>query len=345
MTRKSPDTVSAAAEERAAELGVVRKTLTLIIPVFFNAESLPAVFDDLRELEGALWDTGLRLELIFVDDGSQDTSLALLLRFREQRPGTKVLKLSRNFGAPAAVKSALRFVTGDCFMFFAADRQEPTEQVVAMAREWLSGHRYVIAVRASRGDPLATRIFSAAFHRLVQATIANDYPHRGVGLMLMDRVMLPFMATAAKNANPNVYSFWLGFAPKTLSYARREREHGRSRWSVRKRVKYVIDTVTAFSVVPIRVMSLVGVTIASVSFVYGVVIVVSAIRGAVPVPGFATLAVINAFIGGSILTMLGVIGEYLWRIFDHVSARPESVIDELYIDEEPSALSGTSIRE
>src|SRR5437870_2847454 len=109
------------------------RMLSLIIPTYFNADSLPQLFVELGTFEAALLERGLHLELIFVDDGSGDGSFAQLMQFRTERPGTRVIRLSRNFGAPAAVKAGMRFVSGDCFMFFAADLQEPLPQVLLMA--------------------------------------------------------------------------------------------------------------------------------------------------------------------------------------------------------------------
>lgn len=306
-------------------------TLSLIVATYFNADSLPLLFVELRKFETTLSKRGLNLELIFVDDGSGDDSFMRLIEFRSARPGTKVIKLSRNFGAPAAVKAGMRFVTGDCFMFFAADLQEPLEQVLLMAEQWVGGHKLVLSTRRSRKDPLATRAFAAIYRTLVRLTVRHDYPSGGVGLVLMDKVMLPAMLGSAKNINPNVYAFWLGFSPKVLEYDRAARASGRSRWTFQKKFNYVIDTLTGFSVVPIRLMSAIGLVTALCSFAYAVRIVIASLSGEIDVSGFAAIVTVNAFLGGCTLFMLGVIGEYLWRIFDQVSGRPEAVVAEEHL--------------
>src|SRR5450756_1355751 len=185
-----------------SERSMSRHMLSLIIPVYFNADSLPLLFVELGKFEAALSARGLALELIFVDDGSGDDSFARLMEFRCGRNGTKVVKLSRNFGAPAAVKTGMRFVTGDCFMFFAADLQEPLNQVLLMVEQWMGGHKLVLSARMSRADPLTTRAFAAVYRVLVRLTIRRDYPSGGVGLVLMDKVMLAAMLDSAKNINP-----------------------------------------------------------------------------------------------------------------------------------------------
>jgi dolichol-phosphate mannosyltransferase len=306
-------------------------TLSMIVATYFNADSLPLLFAELGKFETALAARRLNLELIFVDDGSGDDSFAQLMAFRNVRPGTRVIKLSRNFGAPAAVKAGMRFVTGDCFMFFAADLQEPLEQVVLMAEQWIGGHKLVLSARRSRDDPLATRAFAALYRVMIRLTIRSDYPSGGVGLVLMDKVMLAPMLGSAKNINPNVYAFWLGFSPKVLEYDRARRETGRSRWTFQKKFQYLLDTLTGFSVVPIRLMSATGLITAICSFAYAVRIMIAGLSGEIEVSGFATIVTINAFLGGCTLFMLGIIGEYLWRIFDQVSGRPEAVVAEEHL--------------
>jgi glycosyltransferase involved in cell wall biosynthesis len=299
------------------------RILSMIIPVYFNADSLPRLFVDLEKFEAALSARGLDLELIFVDDGSGDDSCAHLMEFRRGRSGTKVIKLSRNFGAPAAVKTGMRFVTGDCFMFFAADLQEPLDQVLLMAEQWSGGHKLVLSARLSRADPLTTRAFAAIYRTLVRLTVRRDYPSGGAGLVLMDKVMLAPMLDSAKNINPNVYAFWLGFNPKILEYDRAASPSGRSRWTFQKKFQYMIDTLTGFSVVPIRLMSAIGLITAICSFAYALRIVIASLSGEIEVSGFAAIVTVNAF--------LGIIGEYLWRIFDQVSGRPEAVVAEEHL--------------
>src|SRR4051794_29673271 len=145
-------------------------TLSMIVATYFNAGSLPYLFIELTKFETALSERGVNLELIFVDDGSGDDTLAQLLQFRQARSGTRVIKLSRNFGAPAAVKVGMKFVTGDCFTLFAADLQEPLEQVLLMVEQWLGGHKLVLSARRSRDDPSTTRAFAAIYRTLVRLT-------------------------------------------------------------------------------------------------------------------------------------------------------------------------------
>jgi polyisoprenyl-phosphate glycosyltransferase len=309
-----------------------RQTLSVVIPVYWNEDSIPFLGEKLAEFELSLQALDLALEVIFIDDGSGDNSLMRLLELRDSRPGVKVLSLSRNFGATAASKTGFRFVTGDCFVTVAADLQDPLEQVFEMAKHWRAGHRLVISRRESRDDPFLTKFFASLYYRLIRLLVVKDYPIGGFDLMLADRVLLPYLAGSGKHTNPTLYAFWLGFQPVILSYHRRAREHGTSRWTFGKKLNFMIDSISGFSVVPIRLISGFGMIVALLSFIYGLNLVIYAALGHATVQGFYTLATLIAFFSGLILVMLGVVGEYVWRIFDNVNAKPESVIANTWIE-------------
>jgi dolichol-phosphate mannosyltransferase len=310
---------------------VPRKTLSIVIPVYCNEASLPHLFPELMRLEKRLASRELGLELVFVDDGSSDSSWKVLLDFKQQRTATKIIKLTRNFGAPEASRAGLRFVTGDCFMMLAADLQDPAEKIDEMIERWEAGSKFVICVRQGRDDPLPTRLLAATFYRLIRLLSLPGYPITGFDMMIMDKVMLPLMRERSRNTSPSVYAFWLGFTPSVVTYHRPRSRFGRSRWSLSKRLKLAVDSITGFSVLPIRLLSSFGVIVALLSFAYGAFMFFSALVGGTEVKGFSTIVVLVSFFGGLILTMLGVVGEYLWRVFDTASGRPESVIDESYL--------------
>jgi polyisoprenyl-phosphate glycosyltransferase len=318
--------------------GAGPKTLSVIVPVYYNEGSLPLLYDELAGVERRLLDRGVRLELIFVDDGSGDGSYRELLAIKARRPETVVVKLSRNFGAIHASKTGLRFVTGDGFLYLAADLQDPPGLIVDMVDRWLAGSKYVVCVREQRRDPLATRLFARAYYRLVRLAVVADYPEGGFDLALMDRAILQHMRAAGKNFNPHVFAYWLGFKPARLSYVRQERKHGKSRWTVAKKLKFFLDTLLGFSAVPLRAISAVGVVAALLSGGYGTTVVLTAVVRGTDVPGFATLASLLSFLLGLIIVMLGVIGEYLWRVFDELNRRPEAVIDEVHLPDGHTAL-------
>lgn len=309
----------------------MQKMLSVVIPVYYNADSLKELGEELQVFERQLNARSVALELIFVNDGSGDNSLEKLLEIKRGRPGTKIVSFSRNFGAVAASKRGLSYVTGDAFAILAADLQDPPSQLLAMAEEWLGGSKFVVSARRSRRDPIGSLVWTWIYYRLVEWFVLPSYPRGGFDLMLMDRVMLPYMINSAKNTNPNVYAYWLGFKAVILPYDRLERRHGTSKWTFSKKVKFFLDTICGFTVVPIRFMSLVGIAAAALGCAYGIDIALAAILGRVPVQGFATVAALISFFAGLILLMLGTLGEYLWRVFDIVGNKPESVIDETFL--------------
>ena len=284
---------------------------------------LLAVEEKLREQE-------MELELIFVDDGSGDRSLEELLTIKRRRPATRVIKLTRNFGAIHATKTGFRYVTGDCFMNLAADLQDPPALILQVVERWKQGSKFVLATRSHRRDPLAAKLFAWLYYVLLRLFVVSDYPRGGFDLALMDRALLPYLNNSSKNINTPLFAYWLGFKPDIIEYARRERTYGRSRWTFWKRLKLFLDAILGFSIVPIRVISLVGVIISLLSFGYGSLILVNTLSGRSAAPGFATIVALLAFLLGLVIIMLGVIGEYLWRIFDETNKRPEAVIDEIY---------------
>jgi dolichol-phosphate mannosyltransferase len=326
-----PAAAAVAPAGAAAPGGAGPKRLSVVIPVYWNEGSLPALEDGLVWLEARLAERGMTLEVIAVNDGSGDASLEGLLAIRERQTWLKVISLARNFGAVAASKTGLRHVTGDCFIIVAADLQDPLETVLEMVDHWRAGSRFTIATRTVRGDPASTRFFAWLYYKAVNWLVVKNYPRGGFDLMLMDKLLLPYMAGSGRNTNPNMYAVWLGLPAVTVPYERRVRLHGKSRWTFRKKVNFMIDTISGFSVKPIRVLSGFGMAVALLAFLYGVNIVVQTVLGNSGVQGFPTIVALIAFFSGLILVMLGVIGEYIWRIFDHVSGKPESVIEQAWL--------------
>jgi glycosyltransferase involved in cell wall biosynthesis len=304
--------------------------LSVVLPVYYNEGSLSLLFDELRQVELELLQRNVQLELIFVDDGSGDNSLRELLKIKQQRDSTRVIKLTRNFGAVHASKAGMQFVTGDCFTILAADLQDPPSLVLEMAQKWLNGAKYVVCARAERNDPAGSKVFAAIYYKLLRFLVVPNYPTGGYDLALMDKVFLTYLRDSSKNINTPLFAYWLGFEPVVIHYERRERVHGKSRWTFSKRFNFFVDSILGFSIVPIRLISMIGIVVSLVSFGYGTIIVINAVRGMADVRGFPTLVALMSFLLGLIIVMLGVIGEYIWRIFDEVNKRPESVIDEIF---------------
>jgi len=304
--------------------------ISVMTPVYFNEASIQPLFVELTKVERQLEAKGHTLEIIFVDDGSGDNSLAELLKVKEQRPATKIIKLTRNFGAMNASKIGYRFVAGDCVVGLAADLQDPPELIPLMVEKWEAGAKFVLCARTHRNDPVSTRWFSSLYYWLLRIFVTEHYPKGGFDLALMDKKMMPYIQNAGKHINLPLLEYWLGFKPEIIRYERQPRQHGKSRWSFAKKLKVSFDSILGFSIVPIRLISLVGFIISLLSFGYGSLVIVSTLLGRAEVPGFATIVALVSFLLGLVIVMLGIIGEYLWRIYDETNQRPGAVIDEIY---------------
>jgi dolichol-phosphate mannosyltransferase len=307
-----------------------RKTISIIVPVYYNAGSLPALFEAFSELKKNLKAQDLDVQFIFVDDGSGDASLIRLLEFRKKRSDVTVVQLTRNFGAVAATKAGLPYVKGDAFTFCAADLQDPPELIPVMTEHWLKGSKFVICQRISRGDPWFSRLWASAYYFILRRLVIADFPKGGFGMALMDRAMLAPIRDSAKSVYTPLLAFWLGFKPAVIPYHRPARRHGHSMWTFRKKFHVFLDVMLGFSVAPIRIMSGLGAIVSFLSFAYGTNIVIHALMGKVPVVGFSSLASLISFLLGIVILMLGIIGEYLVRIFAELSRRPEAVVQEVY---------------
>ncbi|MEN6326646.1 MAG: glycosyltransferase [Syntrophomonas sp.] len=306
------------------------RKISIGIPVYYNAESLPLLFEELVVIEKQLQEKELELELIFIDDGSGDDSFRQLMKIKEQRENTRIIKLTRNFGAIHAVKAALSYISGDCFGFLSADLQDPPELILEMADKWLQGSKFVLCTRQARHDPILSKVCANMYYRILRLFVVPNYPAGGFDLALMDRSVLPYLQESGKNINLALFSYWLGFEPEIIYYTRRKRPYGKSRWTFSKKITLFLDSILGFSVLPIRLISLTGMLVSMASFVYGMLVVIFALLGNTDVPGYPSIVSLISFLLGLVIVMLGVIGEYIWRIFDEINRRPESVIDEVY---------------
>lgn len=312
------------------KLNNIGKKLSVVIPVYFNEESLPLLFQKILEIEKLLEKKKIIIELIFVDDGSEDQSLQELFIIKEKKPNVKIIKHTRNFGAVVATKTGRKFVTGDCCIVIAADLQDPIELILQMTELWLEGNKYVIAVRETRKDPIFTKLFAYIYYIILKIFVTKDYPKGGFDLALIDKSLLPYFQNSGKNINPSLLGHWLGFKPKIIKYDRMKRDFGESRWTFKKRLNLFLDSILGFSVSPIRIILASGLFVSFFSFIYFLWIIINAYLGNIEVKGFATIVALISFLFGIVISMLGVIGEYIWRIFDELNKKPESVIDEVF---------------
>lgn len=302
---------------------------SIVIPIYYNSLNIPHTIPRLQKLQEVL--PNAELEFVFVDDGSKDNSFDLLLEEKQNDSRIKLVKLSKNFGSMAAIQAGLTVATGDCVGIISADLQDPPELFVDMIEKWKIGKKIVMATREDREESFSQKLFSNTYYYLMDKFAIKNYPNGGFDFVLIDRQIVEELnQIQEKNTNIMSLIFWLGHEQEAIPYVRQERKMGKSRWTLSKKIKLFIDSFVSFSYVPIRFMSMIGIITAMLSFAYGLFILIAALLGGIKVAGWTTIISIVTFLLGLIMVMLGIIGEYLWRILDETRNRPGYIIDELY---------------
>lgn len=301
--------------------------LSLIVPVFDEEEALPA-FE--REVTAALRPLGLDLEILFVDDGSRDGTLAWLRAQAKIDKRVRYVSLSRNFGSHTAVAAGLAHVTGDAAAIVPADLQDPPSTVVDFVARWREGAEVVWGVRESREDPLARKLWSRVYYFLLRRLAFPDYPRGGTGsFCLVDRKVIDSVNRFTEH---NRLTFGIislvGFRQASVLYRRRGRAVGRSKWSLARRVQAALDSFVAYSFLPLRLISYVGLAMSVASFLAILYVVVGWLAHGTRLAGWPSLIAVVLFIGGAQTLMLGILGEYIWRIAEDVKARPLYIVKE-----------------
>jgi len=305
------------------------KRISIVIPVYFNELNLPHLFPRLISVANQASD--YQFEFLFVDDGSWDSSYALLREFAEKDNRAAVIKLSRNFGSLGAILAGLKYSTGDCAAIISADLQDPPELIVQMIEKWEMENKVVMAVREQREDSFFTKVCARIYYYLMRRFVLHDMPIGGFDFVLIDRKVIDILTTIKeKNTSLMGLILWSGFKRSILYYTRREREHGKSMWTLSKKIKYFIDSFVAFSYAPIRFLQFTGISLALAGFIYAVFIAIRRIMYGFPIPGISALIVINLVIGGVQLIMLGILGEYLWRNTDETKNRPVFIVESVF---------------
>ncbi|MBR5939291.1 glycosyltransferase family 2 protein, partial [Candidatus Saccharibacteria bacterium] len=268
-------------------------------------------------------------ELIMVDDGSGDKSYEIMKKLCENDKKIKLIKLARNFGSHVALLAGLTHATGDCVTCISADLQDPPENIMKMLEKWKAGTKVVLAVRKDREESLMQKFFSNTYYRLMRRYALKDMPKGGFDSFLIDKKVAKIISEMEeKNTSIMGQILWCGFKHEMIYYVRRKREKGKSRWTLSKKIKLFIDSFVSFSYVPIRFASVVGILASFASLVWIIVIVCTKIFVGIDTDGWTTLMAVLLFSSGLILLTLGVIGEYVWRIFDAVRSRPVFIIEE-----------------
>jgi glycosyltransferase involved in cell wall biosynthesis len=300
--------------------------ISVVVPIYRSSGSVPELLAALealdRDLDGAL-------EVVFVDDGSPDDShQQLATRLAGVGLRAQLLALSRNFGSFAAIRAGLEVARGERFAVMAADLQEPPELILEFDSLLRTGeHDVVVGRRTVRRDPLAVRLASTTFWALYRRLIQSEIPPGGVdvfacGLAVRDEIL------RLRESHSSLVGLlmWVGFRRAEVPYERRVRTVGRSSWTLRKRLRYMTDSVFNFTDLPIRLLLWVGVLGLASAVAFSLVLIGAKLAGDIPVPGYtATVLIVTSF-GALNCLGLGIIGSYVWRTFENTKARPNYIV-------------------
>lgn len=303
-------------------------SLTVLVPVY-NEEAVIGEFyrrtvDVCETLEGT------RFELLFVDDGSSDRSIELLHDLIQDDPRVSLLRLSRNFGKEAALTAGLDHVDSDAVIIIDADLQDPPELIPDMLKLWRQGYDTVYGQRTERhGESFTKKVTASAFYRLMARVGRFSIPRdTGDFRLLSRRAVNALKSLPESNRFMKGLFSWIGYPQVALKYSRDPRHAGDTKFNYWKLWNFALDGITSFTTLPLKLASYIGVLLAFGSFVYGAYVVVKTLLWGDPVPGYPSLMTVILFIGGIQLMFLGVLGEYLGRMFDETKRRPLYLIQE-----------------
>lgn len=301
--------------------------LSVVIPIYDEEDCIGILYE---RLKAALAEIAADHEILFVNDGSRDASLDMLIALHEKDERVTVVDLSRNFGHQPAISAGLAQATGDCVVIMDADLQDPPEVIPDLVAKWREGTQVVLAYRRSRKEGfLRQRLFSL-FYLLLGSV--SDYPiplEAGV-FGLIDRVVADQLRNLSEHNRflPGLRA-WVGFSQAMVPYDREERAAGRPKQSLLRLTRYALDAIFSFSYKPLRLSLATGLLISGACFLYALVLVVKRMLGIDVVPGFTTPTVAILFLGGVQLISIGILGEYMGRVYDEVKARPLYIISQV----------------
>lgn len=302
------------------------KKISIIIPVYFNEMNLSDLYEHLKKiLNKALF----AYEVIFVDDGSEDNSFSELMKLREKDKNIKIIRLSKNYGSHIAILAGMSYASGDCVTMLSADLQDPPEIILDMYKKYLEGNKVVLAVRKDRKDSFVQKILSNTYYKLMRKFALKNMPYGGFDCFLIDKkVVENIVKMKEKNTSIMGQILWCGFKVVEIYYIREERKKGKSMWTLSKKIKLFIDSFLSFSYVPIKFMSVMGFFFSFLGILGIVYIIINKIINNIGIQGWASIMVLILIVSGIQMTMIGIIGEYVWRNLDESKKRPVFIIDE-----------------
>ncbi len=303
--------------------------LSIVVPIRNEATNLDPFFD---RLVGVLTHLGMSYEIICIDDGSTDASLPLLIQHHRKNPSIKVVELARNFGKDAALSAGLDYARGAAVIPIDADLQDPPEVIPELVSKWREGFEVVNAKRLKRAGEsrlkvTTAKLFYRIFARVTDVAIALDTGD----FRLLDRKVVEVLTKLPERTRfmKGLFS-WVGFRQATVVYNREPRHSGGTNWGYVQLWNFAIDGLASFSSLPLKIWSYLGVAISLLAFFYAAFLAVLKLSRGIDVPGYASLMVAVLFLGGVQLITLGIVGEYLGRIYNEVKGRPLYVVSDTF---------------
>lgn len=304
------------------------KLITIIVPCYNEEDVLSVIIQRLIEVTEKI--KKYKFEFLFINDGSKDSTLEILQMYHRKDTRVNYIDLSRNYGKEIGMLAGMDYAKGDAVIIIDADLQHPPEKIVEMIEWWEKGYDDIYTVRLNREETFLKKKLSNLYYKLLQRiTEENVYPNSG-DFRLLDRKCIDALTSMRETERytKGMYA-WIGFNKKELTYTENERVAGETKWKFKQLLKLAIDGITSYSTVPLRVSSVIGIIISLIAFVFLGIEIISIIINGPEVAGYGTLLAGVLFMGGIQLISLGIIGEYLSRIFIETKERPPYIVNEI----------------
>lgn len=308
-----------------------KKTLTIMVPCYNEEGNLPHLYEALCSRVGNICSNErYNYQVLFVNDGSSDRTQDIIESLSEQDDRINYVSLSRNFGKECAMLAGFDFAKGDCMVIIDADLQDPPEVIVEMLNYWEEGYEDVYARRRTRGkESWLRRHLSLTFYALLQRSARFDVLENVGDYRLLDRKCIDVLRQLRESNRYTKGMFaWIGFKKKEILFDRGDREEGVSSWSFFSLFFLAVDGITSFTTAPLRLSTILGIFVSICAFVYMCIVILKALIWGDPVSGYPSLLSVVLFLGGVQLLCIGIIGEYLARIFNESKHRPVYVISK-----------------
>ncbi len=303
--------------------------ISIVVPLYCEASNIDYLF---KRLETVLDRLGATYEIICIDDGSSDNTVQVLQDHRRRNPHIKIVALSRNFGKELALTAGIDYASGAAVVPIDADLQDPPELIEVLVAKWREGYDVVYAKRRSReGETWLKRMTANSFYRVMERMSKVPIPRDTGDFRLLDRRVVEVIKQLPERTRFMKGLFaWVGYRQIEVMYDREPRYSGETKWNYWRLWNFAIDGIASFSLAPLRMWSYVGIGFAVISFLYGSFLFLRTLVSGTDVPGYASLMVAVLFLGGVQMVSLGILGEYLGRVYEEVKGRPLYLVRDAY---------------